>query len=216
MTDHWLSQKDKIMWRNLAMDEDIDIVCVRDCDNWLSYREKVIMDDWINSDKNMHIIRDHCWHARKIGAGLWGRKKHLNFNMENLMKQHFNNNKHHTTHSGDDEHFLINNFYNKYYDTTTVYIGEQHDEYGNFLPKGHHPNEPDVRVINKLINYNEFVNDKSKTEVVPGLNLIEASYINEFHCGRCQKRVHVFIGDMFNKIPQKSIKVIEDNLKLTN
>ena len=108
MTDHWLSQKDKIMWRNLAMDEDIDIVCVRDCDNWLSYREKVIMDDWINSDKNMHIIRDHCWHARKIGAGLWGRKKHLNFNMENLMKQHFNNNKHHTTHSGDDEHFRIN------------------------------------------------------------------------------------------------------------
>tara|TARA_B000000557_G_scaffold231592_1_gene205002 strand:+ start:1103 stop:1963 length:861 start_codon:yes stop_codon:yes gene_type:complete len=217
MTDHWLSKKDKIMWRNLAMDEDIDIVCIRDCDNWLSYREKVIMDDWIASDKNMHIIRDHCWHAdHRMNAGLWGRKKQLNFNMENLMKEHFNNNKHHRTHSGDDEYFLINNFYKKYYDTTAVYIGEQYNRSGKFLPRGHHPDEPDIRVINNLINYNDFVNDRSKTEVVPGLNLIEASYMNEFHCGWCRKRLHVYIGDMFNKIPQKSIKVIEDNLKLNN
>ena len=216
MTDHWLSKKDKMMWRNLAMDEDIDIVCIRDCDNWLSYREKVIMDDWIASDKNMHIIRDHCWHAGKIGGGLWGRKKELELGMESLMKEYFNNNTRHTTHSGEDQDFLTVNFYNKYYHTTAVYIGEQYDNYGKFLPRGHHPNEPDIRVINQLINYNDYVNDKSKTEVVPGLNLIEASYINEFHCGRCQKRFHVFNGDMFNKIPQKSIKVIEDNLKLNN
>ena len=54
MTNHWLSKWDKMMWRNLAIDEDnLDIVCIRDCDGWLSYREKVLLENWISSDKEI-------------------------------------------------------------------------------------------------------------------------------------------------------------------
>ena len=209
MSNHWLSKYDKMMWRNLAMDEDIDFVCIRDCDSWLSYREKVIMDDWIKSDKKLHIIRDHCWHTGKIGGGMWGRHKNLNFNMEELMKNYFIKNKTHKTHSGEDQDFLTDRFYEKYKDTTLVYIGEQYDSTGKYLPRGYHPLEKDVRKINDLINYNDFINDKSKYEIIPELSLIEISMLNEFHCGRCNKKFHVFIGDMFNKFPIRCFNVIE-------
>ena len=211
MDNHWLTKCDKMMWRNLAMDEDIDIVCIRDCDNWLSYREKVILEDWINSDKDIHIIRDHCWHAGKIGGGLWGRKKNVKLNMESLMKEYFNKNKTHQTHSGEDQDFLTDNFYEKFKDNTVVYIGEQHNKMGILLPRGYYPEEKDVRRINDLIDYNEYINDTSKCEIA-GFSLIEASKINEFRCGRCSKLFHVFIGDMFNKIPIKALKIIESHI----
>jgi hypothetical protein len=214
MTNHWLSNCDKMMWRNLAIDDDlIDIVCIRDCDGWLSYREKVILEDWIKTDKDMHIIRDHCWHGGKIGGGLWGRKNSLKLNIEEKMKEYFTNNKSHISHSGEDQDFLTDNYYEKFKDNTVVYIGEQYDAYGRYLPRGHHPQEKDVRKINDLINYNEFIQDKSKHEIVEGLSLVEVSKLNEFKCGKCNKEFHVYIGDMFNNIPPRAIKIIEQHLK---
>ena len=210
MTDHWLSKYDKMMWRNLAMDDEtLDIVCIRDCDGWLSYREKVIMEDWINSDKDIHIIRDHCWHAGKIGGGLWGRKNSVKLNMEQLMTNYFTKNINHKSHSGEDQDFLTDNFYEKYKDRTVIYIGEQYSAQGQYLPRGHHPLEKDIKKINDLINYNDFINDKNKYEIVEGLSLVEVSKLNEFRCGRCNKPFHVFIGDMYNRLPETTYKLIE-------
>lgn len=213
MTNHWLTKYDRMMWRNLAMDEDIDIVCIRDCDNWLCYREKMIMEDWIKSDKDIHIIRDHCWHAGEIGGGLWGRKKNVTLNIEKLMKDYFENNKNHRTHSGEDQDFLTYNFYHKFKNNTVVYIGEQYNAQGIYLPRGHHPHEKDIRKINDLINYKEYIKNTSKHEILKGFSQVEASSLNEFNCRRCNKSLHVFIGDMFNKIPEKSLKIIENTLK---
>lgn len=213
MDNHWLSRFDKMMWRNLAMDEqDIDIVCIRDCDNWLCYREKMIMEHWIKSNKDIHIIRDHCWHAGKIGGGLWGRKNNLTLKMESLMKNYFQNNRKHKTHSGEDQDFLTNNFYEKFKDNTIVYIGEQYDKNGNYLPRGHHPNEPCIKKINDLIQYSNYLNDTNKHEFVKGFSSIEVSQKNNFYCGRCNKKIHVFIGNMYNHIPEKSLDIIEFHL----
>ena len=82
---------------------------------------------------------------------------------------------------------------------------------GVLLPRGYYPEEKDVRRINDLIDYNEYINDNSKCEIA-GFSLIEASKINEFRCGRCSKLFHVFIGDMFNKIPNKALKIIESHI----
>ena len=211
MSEHWLSKHDKMMWRNLAIDEDADIVCIRDCDGWLSFREKEIMEHWINSDSDIHIIRDHCWHAGLIGGGLWGRKNNIKINMEELMKQYFNINVRHKTHSGEDQDFLTDNIYNIFNENIVIYIGEQYDSQNNYLDRGYYPNENIIK-INDLINYNDFLNDKSKYEVVEGLSLVEASQQNEFKCGRCKKPFHVFIGDMYNKIPDRALKIIEREL----
>ena len=28
------------------------------------YREKLLIDEWLLSDKDLHIIRDHCYHDK--------------------------------------------------------------------------------------------------------------------------------------------------------
>lgn len=212
MSNHWLTNCDKMMWRNLAIDDEtLDVVCIRDCDGWLTYREKVLLDHWINSDKDIHIIRDHCWHACKIGGGLWGRKKSLKLNIEDKMRVYFQEHVNHVTHSGEDQDFLTDNFYEQYKENTMVYIGIQFDEKGQYLPRGYYPEE-NVTNINNLIPYFDFIKDKDKTEVVEGLSVVEVSMLNEFRCGRCKKPVHVFVGDMYNRLPQRVINIIEQNL----
>lgn len=209
MSKHWLSKCDKMMWRNLAIDDNsLDIVCIRDCDGWLSYREKALLDDWEKSDKDIHIIRDHCWHAGKIGGGLWGRKNRLKLQIEDKMRLYFEKNKTHVTHSGEDQDFLTDHFYELYKKNTMVYIGKQYSKQRQYLPRGYYPDE-NVKRINDLINYDEFVQDKSKNEVVEGLSIVEVSKLNEFRCGRCNKPFHIFIGDMYNRLPPKVINIIQ-------
>ena len=65
-----------MFWRFYpASEEDIDIMISRDCDSRLSYREKLAVDEWMESDKGFHIMRDHPWHGTQILGGMWGAKK---------------------------------------------------------------------------------------------------------------------------------------------
>ena len=61
-------------WRFYAI-EDADIVIFRDCDSRLNFREKSAVEQWLKSDKKVHIMRDHPWHGTAILAGMWGLKK---------------------------------------------------------------------------------------------------------------------------------------------
>lgn len=64
------------MWRFLALsDEKADAVIIRDLDSHASEREKKMLQEWLNSEKKFHIIRDHVNHSSKILAGTWGAKK---------------------------------------------------------------------------------------------------------------------------------------------
>ena len=109
--------------------------------------------------------------------------------MEDTMRKYFEKNINHKSKDGGEERFLTDNYYEKFKDNIVVYIGEQYDAYGRYLPRGHHPQEKDVRKINDLINYNEFIRDKSKHEIIEGLSLVEISKLNEFRCGRCSKEI---------------------------
>ena len=40
---------------------------------WVSYREKLLIDEWL-SDKDLHIIRDHCYHEKHIMGGMGSKK----------------------------------------------------------------------------------------------------------------------------------------------
>ena len=81
-----------------------------------------------------------------------------------------------------------------------------------WLPYGYYHGNENIKRINDMINYDEFIQDKSKYEIVEGLSLVEVSKLNEFRCGRCSKEFHVFIGDMYNRLPQKALNVIIKNL----
>ena len=64
-------------WRFLAIeDPTVDLFIVRDVDSIISEREELAVDDWIKSDKVMHVLRDHPHHYYKILGGMWGFKNY--------------------------------------------------------------------------------------------------------------------------------------------
>lgn len=66
------------MWRfEVMFDDTVDRFICRDADARLTLREKVAVDQWINSDKDFHVMRDHPHHAYAnwaIFAGMFGAK----------------------------------------------------------------------------------------------------------------------------------------------
>jgi hypothetical protein len=73
-----------MFWRFLpAIDPNIDIMISRDIDSRLSLREKNAVDEWLDSDKDFHIMRDHPYHNTAILGGMWGIRNNL-FNKLNI------------------------------------------------------------------------------------------------------------------------------------
>lgn len=60
-----------MFWRFFAA-ENADIMISRDADSRLSLREKAAVDEWLASDKDFHIMRDHPYHQTEILGGMWG------------------------------------------------------------------------------------------------------------------------------------------------
>ena len=75
-----------MFWRFLACaDLDVDIVLSRDCDSRLSWREKFAVDEWINSGKSFHIMKDHPQHDCHILGGMWGTRTNKLRNIDLLI-----------------------------------------------------------------------------------------------------------------------------------
>jgi hypothetical protein len=97
-------------WRFLAEDiDDAEYIIFRDCDSRLSFREKLAVDDWINSGKSLHVMRDHPFHRIPYGndslgilAGMWGIVKNK-INLKEMITEY---DKIQNLNYGDDQHFL--------------------------------------------------------------------------------------------------------------
>jgi hypothetical protein len=69
-------------WRFLISDRhDCEYAIFRDADSRINSREKFAVDDWILSNKSIHVMRDHPYHGIPAGndrlgilAGMWGIK----------------------------------------------------------------------------------------------------------------------------------------------
>jgi hypothetical protein len=64
------------LWRfNSITEPNTEYFISRDCDSRISQRDVTAVNEWIESDKTFHIIRDHpIGHGWPISAGLWGSK----------------------------------------------------------------------------------------------------------------------------------------------
>ena len=60
-----------MFWRFLAADSD-DLVISRDTDSRITQREVDAVNEWLESDYDFHIMRDHPWHGHHIMGGMWG------------------------------------------------------------------------------------------------------------------------------------------------
>lgn len=76
-----------MFWRFYAC-EDSDVMISRDTDSRLSIREKLAVDEWLSSDKNFHIMRDHPFHKTEILGGMWGCRNGILKNISNLINEY--------------------------------------------------------------------------------------------------------------------------------
>lgn len=108
-------------WRFLSC-EDSDIMLSRDTDSRLNLREKYAVDEWLNSDKNFHIMRDHPWHKTKILAGMWGSRNGILNGITKKINDYQKTNKY-----GVDQEFLKDVIYPLVINESIV-----HDSFFNF------------------------------------------------------------------------------------
>jgi hypothetical protein len=66
-----------LTWRFLAADIPGATVLVRDTDSRLNLREKVAVEEWLNSNNDFHIMRDHPFHVSRIMGGMWGARNSI-------------------------------------------------------------------------------------------------------------------------------------------
>ena len=67
-----------MFWRFFAAsDPAVDVMISRDADSRLGLREKCAVDEWLSSNKEFHIMRDHHAHGVAILGGMWGVKGSL-------------------------------------------------------------------------------------------------------------------------------------------
>ena len=116
-----------MFWRFYAADlPDCGYVIFRDSDSRLSVREKAAVDEWINSGKAIHIMRDHPYHQDPIDntgyqmlGGMWGIRGGL-LNMTELIDNYALNK---PLKYGSDQ-FFLNSIYTMFKDSATI-----HDEF---------------------------------------------------------------------------------------
>ena len=58
-----------MFWRFLFDDSSVDIFIVRDVDSRINKEESAVKE-WLESDKLLHIMRDHPHHYYKILGGM--------------------------------------------------------------------------------------------------------------------------------------------------
>jgi hypothetical protein len=117
------------MWRFLAIaDPDVDVVLSRDCDARLSLREAEAHQEFLDSGKAFHIIRDHPYgHNYPISAGMFAcRTKDMNFFMDEWKVTKL------VPAYTQDQVFLSGVIYPRIKDNLFV-----HDEYYNFEKDKH-------------------------------------------------------------------------------
>ncbi|HTN08409.1 hypothetical protein [Agriterribacter sp.] len=110
-----------LVWRFLAADN-ADIMICRDADSRLSLREVYAVNDWLNSDKDFHIMRDHPLHTSLILGGMWGCRnmEGMNALVENIPYEH-------QEVKGFDQYYLAKYIYPQIKDAALI-----HDSYKLF------------------------------------------------------------------------------------
>ena len=62
-----------LLWRfEVIADASVNRFLIRDADSVINIRERVAVDEWLQSDCHFHLMRDYFSHTELILAGMWG------------------------------------------------------------------------------------------------------------------------------------------------
>lgn len=95
-------------WRFESIDvPEVEINMSRDTDTRILLREKLAVDEWINSGKTFHIMRDHPHHNFQVLGGMFGVKKYKELSCWNELIKNYSN----TQRTDYDQAFLADVIY---------------------------------------------------------------------------------------------------------
>ena len=78
------------MWRFEAIDnKDVEIMMSKDTDIRILPRKVKAVEEWINSDKIFHIMRDHLYYSSNILGGIFGTRKIPEINDWKIIMDNF-------------------------------------------------------------------------------------------------------------------------------
>lgn len=126
-----------MFWRfSASEDPDVDIFLSRDCDSRITEREVNAINDWLSSDKDFHIMRDHPYHQVPILGGMWGCRNGImrKIGLSQLVTNWLNNNKRDSYSFGIDQDFLKEVVYGLVKNTSMEH-SEFSISYGNEITK---------------------------------------------------------------------------------
>lgn len=188
-----------MLWRFLPpSDPDVDIMICRDADSWVSSREKACVDEWISSDKNFHIIRDHCYHSQLIMGGMWGIRNNILPQMKNLIEEYMKNNSY-------DQGFLANIVYPLIKDTLFVHYGDpQYNNKGELIQGYFNDGGKPIPKYEEL------------DEPINGLSFVEVHNLNAFYCAHCKSPHKTYIGAILENLSDKILNVVRNYAKEKN
>jgi hypothetical protein len=119
-----LNTSKPMMWRfEPIISPEVELMMSRDTDTRIWLREKLAVDEWLNSDKLLHIMRDHPYHNYNIQGGMWGIKQNKLVNFQNLI-----NNVRQTSSRLYDQLFVSNIIYPIYKDTSIIHASHHRRE----------------------------------------------------------------------------------------
>ena len=67
-------------------DPTVATFCCRDTDSYLSEREAAAVQEWLNSGRQWHVMRDIPNHRATILAGLWGGHNYQNISLATQLR----------------------------------------------------------------------------------------------------------------------------------
>ncbi len=122
------------LWRFKPISEpSVEYFISRDCDSRISYRDETAVEEWIDSNKTFHILREHpIGHGWVMNAGMWGAKGGSIPNFINLMDDYLTKNNR-TNDKSIDQCFLRDVIHPMV--TNDLFL---HDEYFNYEGIGTH------------------------------------------------------------------------------
>lgn len=127
----------------VADDPDVERFIVRDCDSRLDEREAAAVQEWVDSSKPFHVMRDHPAHSGlPVPGGMWGAVKGALPNMRLTIKEWVK--KHHAQffNYGLDQDFLAEVIWDKVVNNACQHSSVAVTDYPGILPfpmkrKGH-------------------------------------------------------------------------------
>lgn len=192
-------RSEAMLWRFMPASEyEVYAMISRDADSWISAREAKCVEEWMQSPKDFHIIRDHCYYSQKIMGGIWGTKNHILMKMKEMCETFSVNNSY-------DQGFLAQEIYPNIIHTLMVHYPATQCTNKHELSHGYFDDGG--------MAMPEYVEND---EPIPGLSFREVHKLNFFTCCHCEKVHETYIGAILEHIPERALEVVRQHARMHN